>query len=241
MLLALYGARVERVLPALGGLAAVLTLAAPIVPAGLGLPAIVVVDRIVFATVIAAVAVVLSRALAYQRELRARASTDEVTGLSQHQAFLEMMTKEVGRALRYRNPFSIAVFDIDDLPRLTAAHGRATRDRLLRTLAGACRAGLRPTDMLGRIDNQVVAGLPETREIDAAVVCERLRQHTFEADAEHEAPLPFEFGITVGIAALTEDDEISDVIARAFGARDQARTTGGNRVAIAQEDAPALA
>jgi diguanylate cyclase (GGDEF)-like protein len=198
-------------------------------------------DRIGVAAVIGGLAVMLARALAYQRELRARAAIDEVTGLSQHQAFLEMIGKEAGRALRYRNPFTIAVFDIDDLPRLTAAHGRATRDRLLRTLAGACRAGLRPTDMLGRIDNQVVAGLPETRELDAAVVCERLRQHTFEADAEADAPLPFEFGITVGIAGLTEDDEITDVIARALEVRDQARASGGNRVAIAQEDAAALA
>jgi diguanylate cyclase (GGDEF)-like protein len=234
-----YAARIEQVGLAIGGLAVALTLAAPVMRAAVTVTEML--DRVGVAVVIGALAVVLARALAYQRELRARASTDDVTGLTQHQAFLEMMTKEAGRALRYRNPFSVAVFDIDDLPRLTAQHGRPSRDRLLRTLAGACRAGLRPTDMLGRIGDQVVAGLPETRELDAAVVCERLRQHTFEADAEHDTPLPFEFGITVGIAGLTEDDEIADVIARAVGARDQARTTGGNRVAIAQEDAPALA
>lgn len=241
VLLGFHAARIERVYLALGALGAALTVAAPVVRAGLAVGLIEAVDRIVFAVVIGALAIVLSRALRYQRELRARASTDEVTGLNQQQPFLEMMTKEAGRALRYRTPFSVAVFDIDDLPRLTATHGRPIRDRLLRGMAQACVAGLRPTDLLGRVGDQVVAGLPETRDMDAAVVCERLRQHTFEADADHETPLPFEFGITVGIAMLTEDDEIPDVIARAVEIRDQARTTGGNRVAIAQQDAPALA
>jgi diguanylate cyclase (GGDEF)-like protein len=239
MLLGFYAVRAEGVYLALGTLGAVFTVAAPLVRRGFTW--IEAIDRVVFAILIGLLAVVLSRALTYQRELRARASTDDVTGLSQEQAFIEMMTKEAGRARRYRNPFTIAVFDIDDLPRLTSTHGRATRDRLLRTLAQACAAGLRPTDLLGRVGDQVVAGLPETREMDAAVVCERLRHHTFDADAEHETPLPFEFGITVGIASFTEDDDVADVLARAVEVRDQARTTGGNRVAIAQEDAPALA
>lgn len=241
MLFAAYAVRIEQVYILFGALGAVLTLAAPFVRAGLAVAPLEMVDRGIFATLLGALAVVMSRALTYQRDLRARTSTDDVTGLSREQTFVEMMTKEAGRARRYSSPISIAVLSIDDLPKLTAEHGRATRDRLLRTLAGACVAGLRPTDLLGRIDDQVVAGLPETRELDAAVVCERLRQYTFEADSEQETQLPFEFGITVGIAGFTEDDEVADVIVRANGARDQARLTGGNRVSIAQEDAPAAA
>jgi diguanylate cyclase (GGDEF)-like protein len=241
LLLGYYSARVERVYLAIGGLSAVLTLVGAALARGDGLTYAEALDRVAFTAVLTALAMVLSRALSYQGALRARSATDELTGVSQHGMFLDLITKESARARRYQNPLTLAVFEIDNLRELAAAHGRATRDGLLTSLAKACAEGLRPTDLLGRIDDRLVAGLPETREIDAAVVAERLRQAAFEHEDAREGGGTVSFGVTVGIAALSEDDEVSDVLERAGGAVRHAQASGGNRVSIAQAETAVVA
>jgi len=241
LLLTYHAARVERVYAVIGVVSGILTLVGAYLSRGDALTLAEILDRVVFVIVLSALATVLSRTLSYQRELRARSATDELTGVSQHGPFIDMITKEALRAGRYHNPFTLAVFEIDNLREVAATHGRAARDRLLKSLAKACADGLRPTDLLGRIDDSLVAGLPETREIDAAVVAERLRRATFENEEAHEGGGAVAFRVTVGIAAFTEDDEVGDVLERARGALRQAQGGGGNRVSIAQDEVPAVA
>jgi len=242
VLLAYYVARIERIIMIVGPLAGALTLIGAYLAHGDALSLTEVIDRLVFLIVLMAFSLVLSRALAYQRELRSRSATDELTGATQHMAFIELVTKESIRARRYRSPFTLAVFEIDNLREVASGHGRAARDRLLKALAEACAAGIRPTDLLGRVDDSLVAGLPETREIDAAVVAERLRLATFEFEEEKDGGGVVEFRVTVGIAAFTEDDdEVTDVLKRAGDALRQAQAVGGNRVSIAQDDVAAIA
>jgi diguanylate cyclase (GGDEF)-like protein len=242
VLLGYYVARVERAFFVVGPLAGVLTLVGVYLARGDTLTLTEAIDRCVFVLVLGAFTIVLPRALAYQRELRSRSATDELTGATQHLAFVDLVTKESIRARRYRSPFTLAVFEIDNLSAIAAKHGRSTRDRLLKALAEACAEGIRPTDLLGRIDDSLVAGLPETREIDAAVVAERLRQATFEIEEGKEGGGTVEFSVTAGIAAFTEDDdEMNEVLKRAHEALRQAQSAGGNRVSIAQDDVTAIA
>ncbi len=242
LLLAYHAARIERVYLFLGALSGALVLLGGYLGRGDALTLTELLDRLVFVAVLAALAVILSRALSYQRELRARSATDELTGVSQRDPFLEMVTKESLRAKRYRNPCSLAVFEIDNLREITTSHGRAARDRLIKSLAQTCADGIRPTDLVGRIDDRLVAGLPETREIDAAVVAERLRRAALEVEDRQEGGGgAVKFGVSVGIAAFTEDDDPFEVLERADAAVVQAQAAGGNRVSIAPDEIPAVA
>jgi len=104
-------------------------------------------------------------------------------------------------------------------------------DRALRPLTATLGAGIRPTDLLGRLGGEEFAiVLTDTPPSPAEGVAERLRARVAEA--------PIVFGdrfipmaISIGLATqLDTDTSIEQVIARADGALYSAKRDGRNQV-----------
>src|SRR5690606_16386020 len=113
------------------------------------------------------------------------------------------MEREVLRSRRYRHPMSLLMIDLDDFKRYNDRYGHPAGDRLLRELAEAMQAEVRPTDSLGRYGGEEVAViLPET-DVDGAVeVAQRLRRrverHRFRVGEAGAGRVT----ISVGVAAF---------------------------------------
>ena len=159
--------------------------------------------------------------------------TDRLTGLPDRAE----MQDRVLRLLRERQPFTVAVADIDDFGRLNEIEGRDAGDRALQLVARISRRAIRPGDLIGRIGgDEFLFILPRTRVDDATRAFERLREELVLAQTG-TADRPF--SMSIGVIGSSSGGTIEEILQRAAGALQHAKAQGGNRVVLAQTSRPA--
>ena len=80
--------------------------------------------------------------------LEHQARTDSLTGLFNHSVFYERLRESLQESSRTHAPLSVLMLDIDDFKLVNDVHGHAVGDELLRFLADALRAIVRPDDIV---------------------------------------------------------------------------------------------
>jgi diguanylate cyclase (GGDEF)-like protein len=104
------------------------------------------------------------------------AAQDPLTGLPNRREFDRLLARELERASRYGDVFSITILDVDRFKQLNDTRGHAAGDTLLRRAADTIQAACRTSDVAGRLGgDEFGLLLPETRQFEAAALCERLR------------------------------------------------------------------
>ena len=169
-----------------------------------------------------------------QREALVLAHTDPLTGIANRRHFFEMAEHELTRTHRYGGPLAAMVLDIDHFKDVNDSHGHAVGDVALASVARACSAVLRATDLFGRIGGEEFAVLlPQTDVPGAAVLAERLRQAI--ADVRIDAPAGHvRLTATIGVSGWLEaDDHLDGLLGRADQALYEGKNKGRNQVAIA--------
>jgi diguanylate cyclase (GGDEF)-like protein len=175
----------------------------------------------------------------------AGAGTDDLTGAANRRQVLERLSDELGRARRYRRALSVALLDVDGLARVNAAVGTDGGDAVLRAVAGAVRAELRRSDVVGRLrDDELLVVLPETEGAGARVIAERLREAVGRLRVLH-AGIALQATASLGVATAAPDsDGVADaaeaLLRRADEALFQAKSEGRDRVAVARQAGSAL-
>ena len=120
-------------------------------------------------------AVAVQNARDYRDKLE-QAIRDPLTGLYNRRFFFEALEKEIDRHERYGSSASLVIFDVDDFKQVNDRHGHAAGDEVLRKIAHVGQGLLRPADSFARIGGEEFALLlPETLQLDALLVAERLR------------------------------------------------------------------
>lgn len=154
-------------------------------------------------------------------------AVDRLTGLPDRDA----MQSRIIQLLEERQPFTVAVADIDDFGTLNAQHGRAAGDRALQTAALVSRRTIRPEDVVGRIGgDELLLLLPRTSAADAGRALERLREELVLELSNAACPA---FTLSMGVIASDAAAAIEDVLHKAAAALAHARADGGNRVVVA--------
>jgi diguanylate cyclase (GGDEF)-like protein/PAS domain S-box-containing protein len=169
-------------------------------------------------------------------ELKRQTRTDFLTGLSSRGYFMEQGELELSRAIRYDNPLTIFMMDVDYFKRINDGHGHKVGDTVLKNLAQVCSQTLRDVDIVGRLGGEEFAILlPETAIDEAAEVAERLR----EAIAISKVLLsagdqPLHFTVSIGVASLkSKGDNLGILLNLADKALYEAKNSGRNKVSIA--------
>jgi diguanylate cyclase (GGDEF)-like protein len=140
-------------------------------------------------------------------KVKEQTHVDELTGLGNRQFILDRIESEVPRAIRYDEPLTILLFDIDHLSKVNEDYGQSVGDTVLREVAGVVRQQVRASDLTGRYSGEEFLILcPHTDRPSAAFLAERLRRRiadlSFEAEAEGVSE---EFGITISLGMVTVD------------------------------------
>jgi diguanylate cyclase (GGDEF)-like protein len=105
------------------------------------------------------------------------AITDELTGLSNHRRFRQILTKEVERARRFDRPLSVMMLDLDDFKEINDTFGHLQGDRVLREVGRILKLESREVDEPARYGGEEFAiALPETGSDGAVEVGERIRR-----------------------------------------------------------------
>jgi len=148
-----------------------------------------------------------------ERKLKELALTDELTGLPNRRALMEMLELEIERARRHRRPLS--------------TYGHLVGDRVLRELAFLIRRNLRSTDVVGRFGGEeFMIIMPETDFNRAVYIMERIRRSTEQTFFDPVGSL----SISIGVTEFREEDTLQTLIARADEHLYTAKREGKNRV-----------
>ncbi len=182
------------------------------------------------------------RALALQldlanKELTFLSVTDGLTRAHNHRHFQDRLKGEFSRALRYGDPLSCVMIDIDHFKKVNDAYGHPLGDRVLIRLVEILKEGTRGEDVVARYGGEeFVLLLPRTGGAKAYTLAERLR----EAVATDGVALPsgelVRFTVSLGVAGFTPDGPIrtaDELLQAADAALYQAKADGRNRVAVA--------
>lgn len=177
----------------------------------------------------------ISKQKELEEELSHQVNHDFLTGVSSRSWFMRQAIVELHRAIRYNNPLSVLMLDIDFFKRINDTHGHQVGDIVLKSVADLCRQMLRDSDVVGRLGGEEFALLlPETNHHQAFIVAERLRASIEKANIVLPAEdVNLKLTVSIGVATLVEKtDEVEAIIARADKALYEAKNSGRNRVFV---------
>jgi diguanylate cyclase (GGDEF)-like protein len=169
-------------------------------------------------------------------DIRTAASTDALTGLLNHGAMQVRVREEISRAAREEQPLCCVLIDLDDFKRVNDELGHPAGDALLRRVADALRAEVRPYDQVARYGgDEFVLVLPGTEQQAARAVAERVRARVHAgAPRGHDGQLG---NCSIGVSAWEPGMSADELLAAADRALLLAKRTGKGRVAVANPDA----
>ena len=191
----------------------------------------------------AAVAIENARLFARAQQL---ANIDPLTEVLGRRRFYELADHEFNRSVRYKEPLSVIMLDVDEFKKFNDRFGHKVGDLVLKLVAGQCKTSLREVDIFGRLGGEeFVAVLPGTNLEHAVIVANRLRKVVEDADlaqaedlfdmATHDKRESKELKVTIslGIAAYDETCKTIDVlIDHADRAMYSVKHAGRNQISV---------
>jgi diguanylate cyclase (GGDEF)-like protein len=153
----------------------------------------------------------LKRALNKEREL---AQKDYLTGAVNSRYFYDLLQMEINRSQRYKHPFSIAYFDVDNFKAVNDQYGHTVGDEVLRNFAILARTHLRKSDVFARLGgDEFVLLLPESDQESVQVVLSKIQGNIMEGMQRMNMPVTFSVGVLTCIdASAVTPDEILRIV-----------------------------
>jgi diguanylate cyclase (GGDEF)-like protein len=150
------------------------------------------------------VAVSVQNGLMYQ-QMESMATTDGLTGLSNHRTFQGRFSEMLARAERSKKPVSLILTDIDHFKHVNDTHGHPIGDAVLRAVAAVLKEQARVVDVVARYGGEEFALVLEDTDVAGAfILAERIREQVgslLHASAQGS----FSCTISLGIAAYPVD------------------------------------
>ncbi len=142
------------------------------------------------------IAFLLSRLLTVLEHQREIAHTDYLTGALNSLFFYNVLQMEINRSLRYKNLFTIAYIDLDNLKTVNYEFGYATGDKVLCFVANQIKNSLRKVDVVARLGSDEFALLmPETNQKSAQVVLSKLQHNILAGMQKNNWPVTLSIGV----------------------------------------------
>jgi len=171
-------------------------------------------------------------------EIRARlehqARTDSLTGLFNHSVFYEQLLHALQEGSRTHSPVAVLMLDIDDFKHVNDVHGHAVGDELLRFLAEALRASVRPEDIICRLGGEefavVMVGCADE---DAVRVAERIKHRLGDTEFPGIGRLRISVGLALGPEHAMNPRELATC---AEAAMMTAKAQGKNQIVLYSDE-----
>jgi diguanylate cyclase (GGDEF)-like protein len=184
------------------------------------------------------VALCVDNVVSHER-LKLDGLTDALTGVANRRFFERRLADELIRRQRHGRTLSCLLIDLDHFKKINDTHGHATGDRVLCDVSAALGKDLRAADLLARYGGEeFVLLLPETPDVDALQIAERLRQRI--ASLRWTAPDGGTLSASVSIGVSSRRGDMDDraaeaarLLQEADAALYEAKRGGRNRVCVA--------
>lgn len=163
------------------------------------------------------------------------AHIDALTGLSNRRSFDLALAREWQKAIKYHEPISLIMIDVDCFKAFNDRYGHKTGDECLQKVSEVLRLEVRRmSDIVARYGGEEFALiLPNTPLHDATKIAWNLRQRVFDLHVPHQGSTVLDVvTISCGVASMWPDHEATpdDLIRRADKALYNAKRAGRNTV-----------
>lgn len=162
-------------------------------------------------------------------ELEKISATDRLTGAWNRHHFDRIISVELARSLRYRQPLSLIFFDIDHFKQINDTFGHAVGDTVLGALVKLTNANIRASDMLFRWGGEEFMILAASTHYRAA---ESLAEGLRSKVAGHDIDGVGRISISLGVAEYRAEESQEHWFKRADQALYAAKNSGRNRVVV---------
>jgi diguanylate cyclase (GGDEF)-like protein len=165
-------------------------------------------------------------------QLGHQATTDSLTGLYNRLKFNQEIASEILRSDRYKSPFSLVLFDIDEFKKVNDTHGHQLGDKVLVQLSRLALSLIRSTDLLARWGGEefVILAAGSDGQM-AAHAAEKLREGIGRVVFEEVGSVTCSFGV----AQYMEGETAESLIGRADDALYRAKMNGRDQVELASQ------
>ena len=110
------------------------------------------------------------------REVQRQAVTDELTGLTNHGRFQEVLSSEMEQVRRYHYPVGLIMIDLDNFKKINDTYGHPQGDQVLKRVARVLTETSREADSAARYGGEEMALiLPHTDLEGSYAIAERVR------------------------------------------------------------------
>ncbi|RFA25530.1 hypothetical protein CAI21_19030 [Alkalilimnicola ehrlichii] len=148
-------------------------------------------------------------------DLSWRATRDPLTGALNQRSLAERLQAEHARWERYGRPLSVLAVELRSLDTVFRQHGADIANRLVAEVTEAVDRALRPTDLIGRWDdNTLIAVLPETEEAAARQLAARVREVSELASIRLSAGVTVRGEQRVAVAVPVAQENLTAFMAR---------------------------
>ena len=176
------------------------------------------------------VATSLQNAMMY-RKMETMATTDGLTGLTNHRSFKERFGQLLERSARHGHKAAVLLCDVDHFKKVNDNHGHPVGDEVLRQVARVLKGAVRVIDIPARYGGEEFAVVLEATDLEGALrLAERIREDVGRLEIPTDKG-PLSVTMSIGVAAFPDDSrDQAQLIERADLALYHAKENGRNRV-----------
>jgi diguanylate cyclase (GGDEF)-like protein len=174
--------------------------------------------------------------LSAKKKITLLSQTDDLTGLLNMRAFNLILDKEIARATRYKQPFTVVMIDVDGLKSVNDRYGHPTGSRLVTVIANSIRDCVRNSDVLARYGgDEFVILMTQTSTRHARMVAERIRAaiHNTSFDMQGNR---ITSTVSIGIASFPDVEMAENVLDKADVALYKSKLSGRNKVTCYEQE-----
>lgn len=164
--------------------------------------------------------------------VREQAVTDALTGLYNRRYFEEALEKEVQRAKRQNQPFSIIGIDLDFLKKINDTYGHNFGDLAIKTIADVLKSNARAVDIPARMGGEEFnVLLPGINSEGAMIAAERIRKSIESAEIDTIGHITGSLGVAT---YLEQSDNVEELLELTDQAMYTSKRNGRNQVTLAK-------
>ena len=177
----------------------------------------------ILSTIAAQIASAIDKSRLYEKT-KILSLTDPLTELPNRRHFDIIINSELKRSERYNRPMSLLLVDFDNFKNYNDNNGHIAGDKALAKYAKIMKSSIRDIDFICRYGgDEFVVVLPETDEIFAKVVADRIRKNVSKKSEK------FTITLSIGVASYPLDGEDrTTLVMAADRACYIAKNSGGN-------------
>jgi len=160
------------------------------------------------------------------------ATRDSLTDLANLRSFRLSLEDEFNRSLRYGDPMSVLMADLDRFKTVNDTYGHPRGDAVLKETARIMLDVMRNVDLVARYGGEEFVVIMPHTDLDGAKKAAERARAAVEGNHFEGLPEAGDVTISIGVATLVEDAEINmdDLVKMADEALYKAKVNGRNRV-----------